>query len=89
MVLDVFFLPLSLHVARLKVILQAGGRHAHYKLTSTVMLWLQTNRQGSGMMNLGGSMTRQVLVLLLRNDVESLHETEDLFKILSACFYYS
>ncbi|VDK19281.1 unnamed protein product [Anisakis simplex] len=38
----------------------AGGRHAHYKLTSTVMLWLQTNKEGSGMMNLGGSLTRQV-----------------------------
>ena len=33
---------------------------AHYKLTSTSMLWLQTNRVGSGTMNLGGSLTRQV-----------------------------
>ena len=32
---------------------------AHYKLTSTVMLWLQTNKAGSGMMNLGGSLMRQ------------------------------
>lgn len=24
------------------------------------MLWLQTNKQGSGTMNLGGSLTRQV-----------------------------
>ena len=37
-----------------------GGRNAHYKLTSTVMLWLQTNKAASGTMNLGGSLTRQV-----------------------------
>jgi len=30
-----------------------------YKLTSTVMLWLETNKDGSGMMQLGGSLTRQ------------------------------
>ena len=28
-------------------------------LGSTVMLWLQTNKAGSGMMNLGGSLMRQ------------------------------
>ena len=39
---------------------KSSGRSAHYKLTSTVMLWLQTNKQGSGTMNLGGSLTRQV-----------------------------
>lgn len=37
-----------------------SGRTAHYKLTSTVMLWLQTTKAGSGTMNLGGSLTRQV-----------------------------
>lgn len=36
------------------------GRTAHYKLTSTVMLWLQTIKAASGTMNLGGSLTRQV-----------------------------
>ncbi|GMS85174.1 hypothetical protein PENTCL1PPCAC_7349, partial [Pristionchus entomophagus] len=36
------------------------SRQAHYKLTSTVMLWLQTSKTGSGVMNLGGSLTRQV-----------------------------
>lgn len=36
------------------------GRTAHYKLTSTVMLWLQTIKAESGTMNLGGSLTRQV-----------------------------
>ena len=39
---------------------KSTGRNAHYKLTSTVMLWLQTNKEGSGTMNLGGSLTRQV-----------------------------
>lgn len=36
-----------------------SGRTAHYKLTSTAMLWLQTMKAGSGTMNLGGSLTRQ------------------------------
>ncbi|UYV66378.1 CAPZB, partial [Cordylochernes scorpioides] len=39
---------------------KSSGRSAHYKLTSTAMLWLQTNKPGSGTMNLGGSLTRQV-----------------------------
>lgn len=39
---------------------KSSGRSAHYKLTSTSMLWLQTNKARSGTMNLGGSMTRQV-----------------------------
>ena len=48
----------SIHVVEV----QEKGRTAHYKLTSTVMLWLQTIKEGSGMMNLGGSLTRQVCV---------------------------
>ena len=40
-------------------LIQEKGRTAHYKLTSTVMLWLQTIKEGSGTMNLGGSLTRQ------------------------------
>lgn len=47
----------SIHVV--EVVEKSSGRHAHYKLTSTSMLWLQTNRTGSGTMNLGGSLTRQ------------------------------
>ncbi|TRY86021.1 hypothetical protein DNTS_029356 [Danionella cerebrum] len=39
---------------------KSSGRTAHYKLTSTVMLWLQTTKTGSGTMNLGGSLTRQM-----------------------------
>ena len=48
----------SIHV--FEVMEKTGGRNAHYKLTSTVMLWLQTSKLGSGTMNLGGSLTRQV-----------------------------
>ena len=47
----------SIHVV--EVTEKGAGRNAHYKLTSTVMLWLQTNKDSSGTMNLGGSMTRQ------------------------------
>merc|ERR1711935_57393 len=45
----------SIHVV--EVINQ--GAEAQYQLTSTVMLWMQTNKESSGSMNLGGSMTRQ------------------------------
>lgn len=48
----------SIHVIEVQE--KSSGKNAHYKLTSTVMLWLQTNKEGSGTMNLGGSMTRQV-----------------------------
>ncbi|XP_039250312.1 F-actin-capping protein subunit beta-like [Styela clava] len=48
----------SLHIV--EVLDKSGGRNAHYKLTSTVMLWLQTTKSASGTMNLGGSLTRQV-----------------------------
>ncbi|XP_014662171.1 PREDICTED: F-actin-capping protein subunit beta [Priapulus caudatus] len=48
----------SIHVVEVQE--KPNGRTAHYKLTSTAMLWLQTNKQGSGTMNLGGSLTRQV-----------------------------
>lgn len=48
----------SIHVVEVQE--KSSGRSAHYKLTSTAMLWLQTNKAGSGTMNLGGSLTRQV-----------------------------
>ncbi|XP_037043505.1 F-actin-capping protein subunit beta [Bradysia coprophila] len=48
----------SIHVVEVQE--KSSGRTAHYKLTSTAMLWLQTNKIGSGTMNLGGSLTRQV-----------------------------
>uniref|UniRef100_A0A914VEJ1 F-actin-capping protein subunit beta n=1 Tax=Plectus sambesii TaxID=2011161 RepID=A0A914VEJ1_9BILA len=47
----------SIHVIEVQE--KSAGRQAHYKLTSTVMLWLQTNKDNSGLMNLGGSLTRQ------------------------------
>lgn len=47
----------SIHVVEVQE--KSGGRNAHYKLTSTAMLWLQTQKDSSGMMNLGGSLTRQ------------------------------
>ncbi|CAF0854734.1 unnamed protein product [Didymodactylos carnosus] len=48
----------SIHVVEVQE--KQSGRMAHYKLTSTVMLWLQTHKTTSGMMNLGGSLTRQL-----------------------------
>lgn len=47
----------SIHVVEVQE--KSSGRNAMYKLTSTVMLWLETNKADSGMMKLGGSMTRQ------------------------------
>jgi capping protein beta len=47
----------SIHVVEVQE--KAQGRNAHYKLTSTVMLWLQTIKADSGTINLGGSLTRQ------------------------------
>ncbi|KAI7868307.1 F-actin-capping protein subunit beta [Spinellus fusiger] len=46
----------SIHVFEV----QERGRNAHYKLTSTVMLYMLTGNQGLGTMNLSGSMTRQL-----------------------------
>lgn len=47
----------SIHVIEVQE--KSSGKSAHYKLTSTAMLWLQTSKEGSGVMNLGGSLTRQ------------------------------
>ncbi|KAL4719273.1 hypothetical protein ACJJTC_010688 [Scirpophaga incertulas] len=57
----------SIHVV--EVVEKSSGRNAHYKLTSTAMLWLQTNKEGSGTMNLGGSLTRQAEQDLPVNEV--------------------
>jgi capping protein beta len=45
----------SIHVVE---VLEAG-RSAHYKLTSTIMLYMITERPALGTMNLAGSLTRQ------------------------------
>lgn len=55
----------SIHVVEVQE--KSSGRTAHYKLTSTAMLWLQTNKIGSGTMNLGGSLTRQVKKMISIN----------------------
>jgi len=47
----------SIHVIEVQE--KSNGRNAHYKLTSTIMLWLHMNKPASGNMNLGGSLTRQ------------------------------
>lgn len=47
----------SIHVVEVQE--KGAGRNAHYKMTSTVMLWLQNQREESGTMDLGGSLTRQ------------------------------
>ena len=47
----------SIHVIEVQE--RSTSTKVHYKLTSTVMLWLQTNKTASGMMNLGGSLMRQ------------------------------
>jgi len=46
----------SIHVVEVK----EAGKHGSYKLTSTVMLYMKTEKPGHGEMNLSGSMTRQV-----------------------------
>lgn len=60
----------SIHVVEVQE--KSSGRMAHYKLTSTAMLWLQTNKTGSGTMNLGGSLTRQVFASTLTNCTSDL-----------------
>jgi capping protein (actin filament) muscle Z-line, beta len=50
----------SIHVMEV----QDGGKQAHYKLTSTVMLGIETETDQAGRVNLGGSLTRQVKFLL-------------------------
>lgn len=47
----------SIHVVEVQE--KSSGRSAHYKLTSTVMLWLQKKSGDVGTLNLGGSLTRQ------------------------------
>ena len=46
----------SIHVVEVN---ESHGKST-YKLTSTVMLYMKTNKPGHGEMNLSGSMTRQI-----------------------------
>lgn len=54
-------------VREVRVQQQSHGRTVRYKPTSTVMLWLQTNRSGSGTLNLRGSLTKHMERVKLRN----------------------
>ncbi|XP_022666769.1 F-actin-capping protein subunit beta isoforms 1 and 2-like [Varroa jacobsoni] len=47
----------SIHVVEVQE--KSSGKNAHYKLTSTVMLWLCTRFPDSGTISLGGSLMRQ------------------------------
>ncbi|XP_018495250.1 F-actin-capping protein subunit beta isoforms 1 and 2 [Galendromus occidentalis] len=47
----------SIHVIEVQE--KSSGKNAHYKLTSTVMLWLKTMFPASGTVSLGGSLMRQ------------------------------
>jgi len=47
----------SIHVIEVQE--RSSGKNAHYKLTSTVMLWLKTKFPDSGTISLGGSLMRQ------------------------------
>ncbi|VDO95762.1 unnamed protein product [Schistosoma mattheei] len=46
----------SIHV--IDVVERPSAKISLYKLTSTVMLWLQTQRESAGYFNLGGSLSR-------------------------------
>ena len=53
----------SIHVVEVQE--KPLGKSAHYKLTSTVLLWLETNKPASGTINLGGSLTKQVFIEII------------------------
>lgn len=46
----------SIHVVEV----QEGSSNAHYKLTSTVMLSIETETEATGRVTLSGNLTRQV-----------------------------
>ncbi|KAI1712007.1 f-actin capping protein, beta subunit domain-containing protein [Ditylenchus destructor] len=59
----------SIHVLEVNEKSLKSSKHAKYKLTSTIMLWLETeNAESTGTMNLGGSLTRQVELDCAVND---------------------
>ncbi len=49
----------SIHVVEV----QDNKRNAHYKLTSTVMLSIETETNNTGQVSLAGSLTRQVFII--------------------------
>lgn len=58
----------SIHVFEV----QERGRNAHYKLTSTVMLYMITNKPELGHFNLSGSLTRQVKLQNFTGNINQL-----------------
>ena len=78
----------SIHVVEVQE--KSSGRNAHYKLTSTSMLWLQTNKPRSGTMNLGGSLTRQVEQDCPVSEASPhIANIGELSRITSHCFHIS
>lgn len=59
----------SIHVVE---VLETDSSKAHYKLTTTVLLWVQTNTNTSGKMNIGGSLMRQKELDLTLKDTSHL-----------------
>jgi capping protein (actin filament) muscle Z-line, beta len=53
----------SIHVVEV----QDSKKNAHYKLTSTVMLSIETETEATGIVNLAGSLTRQVCFKFIRS----------------------
>ena len=51
----------AMHVIEIR---EKTSRQSHYKLTSTVMLWLETD-DVAGHVELGGSLTRQVRLFFI------------------------
>jgi capping protein beta len=49
------------------------GKNAHYKLTSTVMLFIETETKETGRVTLAGSLTRQARHLPLTPLLHVLH----------------
>lgn len=52
----------SIHVVEV----QDSKKNAHYKLTSTVMLSIETETEATGIVNLAGSLTRQVCIFFFK-----------------------
>jgi capping protein beta len=52
----------SIHVFEVE---EKGGSKADYRITSTIMLKIETNHTTTGLVNCSGSLTRQVTTLFL------------------------
>ncbi|PSN50239.1 hypothetical protein C0J52_02382 [Blattella germanica] len=59
----------SIHIIEIQD--KTDGKCYHYKLTSTVVLWLQSNKLRSGTMDVGGNLTRKMEVDAIANDASA------------------